>query len=111
MHVNLSSMKKTFKAYIAYINDNPEGYWFRRKIFGWGWTPATREGWLVIISFLAVVLLIAWRAEGRVVTDGAALRELILPVILAAALLIGICYKTGEPPRWQWRIPSKYFKD
>ena len=28
-----------FKNYLDYIRDNPKGYWFKRKPFGYGWTP------------------------------------------------------------------------
>jgi hypothetical protein len=33
----------------------PDGAWFRPKRFGWGFTPATWQGWAVIVVF-AVVL-------------------------------------------------------
>ena len=26
--------------------------WFRRKTFGWGWTPAGWEGWLATLLFI-----------------------------------------------------------
>jgi hypothetical protein len=26
--------------------------WFRARSYGWGWTPATVEGWLVMLAFL-----------------------------------------------------------
>ncbi len=25
------------KKYLNYIKDNPEHYWFKAKIYGWGW--------------------------------------------------------------------------
>ncbi|HZX50161.1 MAG TPA: hypothetical protein VFE94_03385 [Candidatus Paceibacterota bacterium] len=37
-----------FDDYIAYAKDNPKGHWFKRKLFGWGWTPVTRQGWAVV---------------------------------------------------------------
>jgi hypothetical protein len=35
----------------------PARYWFRRKrnILGWGWTPISIEGWLVLAAFLVIV--------------------------------------------------------
>ena len=27
------------KQYIAYLKDNPQGYWFKAKLYGWGWVP------------------------------------------------------------------------
>jgi len=37
-----------FNDYIEYVRDNPRRYWFKRKLFGWGWTPVTRQGWAVV---------------------------------------------------------------
>ena len=28
--------------------------WFRARTYGWGWTPASIEGWLVLLGFVAV---------------------------------------------------------
>jgi len=37
------------KEYIAYLKDNPQGYWFKAKLYGWGWDPAIWQGWLVLL--------------------------------------------------------------
>jgi len=31
--------------------------WFRAKRYGWGWTLASIEGWLVMAAFLAAVAI------------------------------------------------------
>ena len=49
-----------FKRYIEYLRDNPKGYWFKRKIFGWGWAPATWQGWLVITIFVGFILMLSF---------------------------------------------------
>src|SRR5262245_12007807 len=40
--------------YIRYLKDNPEQYWFKRRTYGWGWVPATWQGWLTLLIFLGV---------------------------------------------------------
>jgi hypothetical protein len=30
-----------FKRQLDYLRNNPQRYWFKRKLYGWGWTPAT----------------------------------------------------------------------
>lgn len=89
-----------FKTYIEYIKDNPEGYWFKRKIYGWGWTPVKWQGWFVITVF--IVLLISNGIDlGKFPTD----RELLIffvKTILYVGVLLVICYKTGEKPGWRW---------
>ena len=36
----------------------PINQWFGRKRIGWGWSPRSIEGWVVIVVFVAVVLLL-----------------------------------------------------
>lgn len=91
-----------FREYIEYVKDNPEGYWFKRKLYGWGWVPATREGFAVTLLVLGAIILLSLRAERPGLSDAEALREIILPAIALVLLLIIVCYKTGEPPRWTW---------
>lgn len=92
--------------YIAYLKHNPHHYWFKRKLFGWGWTPATREGWLTTAIFVA---LIVWRGVvlGRMPmpTDENVFRFFV-EVGAVVVLLVYICYKKGESPRWQWGLPQ-----
>ncbi|MEO8065468.1 MAG: hypothetical protein ABI643_01265 [Candidatus Doudnabacteria bacterium] len=89
------------KEYLQYLKDNPEGYWFKAKLYGWGWTPARWQGWAVILSYIAAVVFFALTID-----EQSSAREVaftfILPAILLTATLLRICYKTGEKPRWQW---------
>jgi len=32
--------------------------WFRARGYGWGWTPVTLEGWIVVLAFLVAVAAI-----------------------------------------------------
>jgi len=75
--------------------------WFKRKTYGWGWTPASWQGWLVIALYTTLILLLSF-----IVPKASTLPEILLtfflPLSLLSLLLIYICYKTGEKPRWQW---------
>lgn len=76
--------------------------WFVTKKYGWGWAPATWQGWAVLALF--VVLTVAYATW----VDGAARSEpestwLFLPVaFVLTVVLIVVCYLTGEKPRWRW---------
>ena len=98
-----------FKAYINYLKDNPQGYWFKAKLFGWGWVPVKWQGWAVILVWLGLVMLFALTIDetssGREV-----MFTFVLPIVLLTAALIRICYKKGEKPHWQWGLPKKYKK-
>jgi hypothetical protein len=37
--------------------------WFRRKTFGYGWTPASWEGWVAMAIFTAGIVGVATRAS------------------------------------------------
>ncbi len=52
-----------FKKYLDYIRDNPHGYWFKRKPFGWGWTPVKWQGWLVILVYIVPIMILAFNRE------------------------------------------------
>lgn len=90
-----------FQEYIEYLKDNPKGYWFKRKLYGWGWTPARTQGWLTLVVYIAGVIFFAFNAEDIVSLEQAS-REVIAPIIILTILLIVICYQTGEKPKWQW---------
>jgi len=95
------------KDQIAYLKDNPKGYWFKRKIYGWGWVPVKWQGWVIILVF---ILLLIGSALSITKNEEPTNRELTLFFIKEAVLvtlLITICYKKGEKPRWQWGIKEK----
>lgn len=87
--------------YRNYLKDNPQGYWFKRKLYGWGWTPAKWQGWAVVLLYIILIL-----SFSLTIDDSAPTNEIfftfILPVVLLTATLLRICYKKGESPRWQW---------
>ena len=76
--------------------------WFKAKTYGWGWTPATWEGWAVIGVYALLLIAILKRADLVVRTARETLLEVTLPILVMTAVLIGISYWKGEPPRWRW---------
>lgn len=95
--------------YINYFKDNPKGYWFKRKLYGWGWTPAKWQGWVVILVYVALILTIVINRENAIPGNpdsGSNFLTFALPIIILTALLIFICYKKGESPKWQWGPPE-----
>ncbi len=95
------------KEYIAYVKDNPEGYWFKRKCYGWGWTPATREGYAVLLLFTIFIIWNRYRLLFQVMPTDTQLLLFWSRFIVAVFLLILVCYAKGEKPRWQWGLPRK----
>lgn len=95
-----------FKEYFEYLKNNPEGYWFKRKLYGWRWTPVRWQGWLVIFVYIVAVV-----GFGLTINEDSPAREVvftfIIPVVLLTLTLLRICYKTGEKPKWQWGNSDK----
>ncbi len=97
------------KKYIDYLKDNPEHYWFKRKIWGWGWVPATWQGWSVTVLYIGLISLLVITKEEAVSGNpdsGSNFLVFGLPFIVLTSIFIFIAYKKGEKPRWQWGLPK-----
>ena len=72
-------------------------YWFPAKRHGWGWGPPRAwQGRVTLVVYIALVLIgIPFIQASR----GSVLYIIYVSVLTAA--LIGICWLTGEPPRWR----------
>jgi hypothetical protein len=79
--------------------------WFAAKRYGYGWYPATWEGWLVIAIHLILILgsIPIFNYE---LTHGAdewkATAVYLIWVGGLTAILIRICVLKGEKARWRW---------
>lgn len=70
--------------------------WFSAKTHGWGWGPPSRwQGWAVLFSFLAALIL------GAVLILPRSLFAYLAHVFLMGAILTAVCYAKGEAPRWR----------
>jgi Mn2+/Fe2+ NRAMP family transporter len=71
--------------------------WFKAKHYGWGWYPVTWQGWLITLGFIIFVACaaIVFLTKGKLI-------EYFASLAIAMVILMYICYKTGEKPRWRW---------
>lgn len=83
-------------------------YWFLAKTYGWGWgQPCTWEGWLVLAAYLVLLPAAVWAFPPEKSLPG-----FVAAVSGLSAVLVAICWWTGEPPRWRWgRDDGKAFAD
>lgn len=89
-----------------YMRDNPKGYWFKRKLYGWGWVPVLWQGWAVIAAFLLYIVWVAMNTTFPV-GDKSPTPEMywyLGKISFGVIVLIAVCFWKGEKPRWQWGI-------
>jgi hypothetical protein len=72
-------------------------YWFPAKRYGWGWgIPATWQGWAVLAGFIVLIIVGSFLFPPR-----QQMAAYLAYVVVLCALLTGVCWLTGEPPRWR----------
>lgn len=76
--------------------------WFVSKRYGWGWTPATWEGWFVIAAYLACTFLTVAVIEHFARIENNAVMIFLPLICIYTCVLFFICVRTGEKPRWRW---------
>lgn len=94
-------MRHLWNEYVAYLKDNPEGFWFKRKLYGWGWTPAKPAGWLVVVGYLLFMFGLVMYAEQTGCAEEDPTSFLVMITVVTLVFLV-IVWRTGEPPKWQW---------
>ncbi|MEO6470415.1 MAG: hypothetical protein ABIR57_01200, partial [Aeromicrobium sp.] len=78
-------------------------YWFKRRRFGYGWIPVTVEGWLVLTTYI-VLMIGGGITLSAVRPDAGGLQTalyLVAALILTAALF-AILIEKGPAPKWRW---------
>lgn len=76
--------------------------WFKAKRYGWGWHPASWQGWLCVAAYVAAICTSSWLMAAHGASDDIVLGLSFLAAICATAALIAICWARGEAPRWRW---------
>jgi drug/metabolite transporter (DMT)-like permease len=76
--------------------------WFIAKRYGYGWYPATWEGWVVMGIFLAFVL-----CPIELITHSSPRESMpailyIVYVFCLITILMWVCTKKGDPLGWRW---------
>jgi len=83
-------------------------YWFKRRRFGYGWVPVTKQGFLLVSGFLLVIVASSFLLE--LVPDKDMFVASILYLIAVAVLVIVMIIMTrlhGPKPKWRWGVSKK----
>jgi hypothetical protein len=75
-----------------------QAYWFKRRRYGYGWTPVTKEGWGAVAAYFLVIFGAAF-----IIQDTKLGIALYLALVVAGAIgLMTLSYKKGPKPKWRW---------
>ena len=73
-------------------------YWFKRRRYGYGWTPSTWQGWLCVAVFLAATIL-----PIPLLGDSTTATALYLAwTLLALAAFLALTIAKSPTARWRW---------
>lgn len=83
--------------------------WFKRKKYGWGWYPATKQGWMFMIAWIILFVLGVVIYERHMIEAASSFATLLYLLYVASLiyLLLKVSYRYGEAPRWQWGDEEK----
>lgn len=73
--------------------------WFKAKRYGWGWYPATWEGWMTILVWAVLFATSTIIFETNIEKF---LKWHLIFVFIITTLLIYVSFKKGEKPGWRW---------
>lgn len=76
--------------------------WFKAKTYGYGWYPASWQGWAIIITYISLVIQFFQLIDKNSHSVSDTLIGMVIPFVLLTILLLFIAYGTGEKPRWRW---------
>ena len=76
--------------------------WFKAKKYGYGWTPCTWQGWLILAAYIGIILLGARTIDvaQKNIFKGAGVFFLI--DIAATMTLVIVARIYGEKSSWRW---------
>lgn len=78
-------------------------YLMKRRRYGWGWTPVTWQGWLLIGAQIAIILIAATFLPSKPAQP--TLGELIAffaILVLAIATIVVVALISSPKPAWRW---------
>lgn len=71
--------------------------WFKAKRYGYGWYPATWQGWLAMLVWLLFFAgaSVRWDVERQT-------WQYVADVTASTCALLFVAWYAGEKPRWRW---------
>ncbi len=84
------------------MENNTKKLWFKRKSYGWGWQPSSWEGWVVLLVYLLITIVVFRSTDLTQHSGSDTLINFAPRFVVLTIILIFVCYKKGEKPKWTW---------
>ena len=94
--------KADTRAHFSEITTRPDKPWYKAFRYGWGWRPATWQGWAIFAMYLFALATVVRGISVANYSTRDWLFIFIPEVYILTVFNIIICYATGERPQWRW---------
>ncbi len=81
-------------------------YWFKRRLYGYGWMPVSWQGWaatIIWITLIVVVNLFWPSSKSSGFLDFESIRYWLI-LILSTLIFSTITLLKGPKPKWRWGV-------
>lgn len=76
--------------------------WFKAKQYGWGWYPASWQGWTCMTAHIAVIVASIYLMHRYGEVSAYTVPFALLAAISSSLALVAVAWKKGETPHWNW---------
>lgn len=77
-------------------------YWFKAHHHGYGWSPNTWQGWIVLLLYLGGLVYSFLEIASHSHSVSYRLINFAPRFLILSAIILIIAYLKGEPTTWRW---------
>ncbi len=77
-------------------------FWFKPKTYGYGATPTTWEGWMLLAAYAVFIAVMSFVLIGRDLTFSAWIAWAAILIVVTVAMTWITRHKTDGPWHWRW---------
>ena len=77
-------------------------YWFKAKPYGYGWYPASWQGWLILTVFISLEVFSFFLIDSRSHSVSDTLINFVPLTFFLAGIMVLLARIKGEKLRWRW---------
>lgn len=79
----------------------PKKYLFKRRRYGWGWTPVSWQAWVIVALPLGLIIASAFLLPSENAGVADVLLYLGVTCLLVLALIV-VAAQVSPKPKWRW---------